>query len=56
MEFFNLFHWYVSLTMCMYVRKFVYTWFTENGFFSVHSFNEHYLSILQYTGRGDRGS
>ena len=24
--------------------------FHENGFFSVHSFEEHYLSILKYTG------
>ena len=23
----------------------IYSWFHENGFFSVHSFHEHYLSI-----------
>ena len=27
-----------------------YSWFHENGFLSVHSFNEHYLSIQHYTG------
>ena len=32
-----------------------YSWFHENGSYSVDSFNEYYLSILQYTGsRGNR--
>ena len=26
------------------------SWFHENGSFSVHVFNEHYLAIQQYTG------
>ena len=27
-----------------------YSWFHENGSFSVHNYNEHYLSIPEYTG------
>ena len=28
----------------------IYSWFHENGFFSVHSFNEYDLSIPDYIG------
>ena len=35
--------------------EFRYSWFNENGSFSVPSFNERYIPIPQYTGsRGNR--
>ena len=30
--------------------SYAYSWYHENGSFSVHSFNQHYLSIAQFTG------
>ena len=29
---------------------YVYSWFHENGSFSIHYLNEHYQSITQFTG------
>ena len=31
------------------IRNLHHSWCHENGSFSVHSFNQHYLSISQYT-------
>ena len=40
----------------MYIKLLTYRWYHENGSFSVNSFNEHYLSISQYTTQVAEGT
>ena len=39
-----------------YIKLVIYRWYHENGSFSVNSFNEHYLSISQYTTQVAEGT
>ena len=48
----TLYKWTLSIYLWVHrTLREPYSWFHENGSFSVHSINEHYLSIPEYTGR-----
>ena len=41
---------HTETNICKKMTSYAYSWHNENGSFSVHSFNQHYLSIAQFTG------